>query len=61
MVEFKKLCYSEIKKWSPPFGATTVHIQNEKARLISDLRIHLTNIRKAFYVNAKNEIVKIIF
>jgi len=53
--------FRRIKKWSPPFGATTIHIQNEKAKPTSDLKIHLTNIRQVFFVNMQNEILKIIF
>jgi hypothetical protein len=29
--------FKGIKKWSPPFRATTIHIQNEKAELASGL------------------------
>jgi hypothetical protein len=34
----KNFCYSK-KKESPPFRATTIHIQNEKAELTSDLSL----------------------
>jgi hypothetical protein len=53
--------FKRIKKCSPPFRATTIHIQNEKAKLTSILKIDLTNIRKVFFVNMQNDIVKIIF
>jgi hypothetical protein len=31
--------FKGIKKWSPPFRATTIHIQNGKAELTSDLSL----------------------
>jgi hypothetical protein len=38
MVKLKNLWYfKRIKKWSPPFRATTIHNQNEKAEFTSDL------------------------
>jgi len=31
--------FKGIKKWSPPFRAATIHIQNEKAELTSNLSL----------------------